>query len=81
MAADVERSAKLKLMEIADRVVLLADHSKFGKSAPILLCDFSHIEALVTDGSVPNDLATALEAQQVRVETVTAEAQTISANL
>jgi DeoR/GlpR family transcriptional regulator of sugar metabolism len=81
VAADVERSAKLKLMEIADRVVLLADRSKFGKSAPILLCDFSHIEALVTDGSVPNDLATALETQQVRVETVTAEAQAISANL
>jgi DeoR/GlpR family transcriptional regulator of sugar metabolism len=70
VAADVERSAKLKLMEIADRIVLLADRSKFGKSAPILLCDFSHIEALVTDGVVPADLTAALETQHVRLETV-----------
>jgi DeoR/GlpR family transcriptional regulator of sugar metabolism len=81
VAADVERSAKLKLMEVADRVILLADHSKFGKSAPILLCDFSRIEALVTDGAVPDDLAVALAMQRVRVETVVAEAPTLSTQM
>ena len=70
VAADVERSAKLKLMEIADRVVLLADHSKFGRSAPVLLCDFSHIEILVTDAAVPAELKLALEERSVRVEMV-----------
>jgi DeoR/GlpR family transcriptional regulator of sugar metabolism len=77
VAADVERGAKLKLMEIADRVVLLADHSKFGKSAPVLLCDFSRIEALVTDGIVPDELTVALGAQRVRIETVPFEAHVL----
>lgn len=51
--ADIERPTKLALMEIADRVVLLADHSKFDRSAPVLLCPLDKIDHLVTDRRLP----------------------------
>lgn len=47
--ADVERETKLALMDIASTVVLLADHDKFRRLAPIRLCDLDRIDRLVTD--------------------------------
>lgn len=47
--ADVERETKLALMDIAENVVLLADHDKFRRLAPIRLCDLDRINRLVTD--------------------------------
>jgi len=49
VSTDVERPTKLALIEIADRVVLLADHTKFESSAPVLLCSFDRIDAVLTD--------------------------------
>ncbi|WP_158746919.1 DeoR/GlpR family DNA-binding transcription regulator [Acidisphaera sp. L21] len=51
--ADVERPTKLALMAAADRVILLADHSKAGRSAPVLLCGLERISTLVTDARPP----------------------------
>lgn len=49
VATDRERPTKLALMDIADRVVLLADHSKFDASAAVLLCPLRRLDAVVTD--------------------------------
>lgn len=53
VATDNERPTKLALIEIADEVVLLADHSKFTTAAPVLLCPHERITTLVTDGPLP----------------------------
>ncbi|KRE60953.1 hypothetical protein ASG78_11335 [Nostocoides sp. Soil756] len=53
VATDNERPTKLALIDVADRVVLLADHSKFSTAAPVLLCPLDRIDALVTDGPLP----------------------------
>lgn len=58
--SDVERPTKHALMEVADRVVLLADASKFTTSAPVRLCDFADIDVLVTDAEPPPDVHAAL---------------------
>lgn len=49
VSADAERPTKLALMGIADEVVLLVDHTKFSRSAPVLLCDLDALGAVVTD--------------------------------
>jgi DeoR/GlpR family transcriptional regulator of sugar metabolism len=69
VAADVERITKLMLRDVADRVVLVADHSKFGRAAPVILCGFAGIAALVTDAPPPDAVAAALRVHGVQVET------------
>lgn len=58
--ADIERPTKRALMQAADQVVLLADHSKFSLSEPVLLCGLDELDALVTDRPPPADVAAAL---------------------
>jgi len=43
-------------MSIADRVVLLVDSSKFLASAPVHLCGWDEISAVVTDAPPPTDV-------------------------
>ena len=56
VATDNERPTKLALMAIADRVVLLVDTSKFVASAPVHLCGWDDISAVVTDAPPPDDI-------------------------
>ena len=56
VSTDNERPTKLALMSIADRVVLLVDSSKFRVSAPVHLCDWDAISAVVTDAPPPLDV-------------------------
>ena len=53
VSTDNERPTKLALMSIADRVVLLVDSSKFLASAPVHLCGWDEISAVVTDAPPP----------------------------
>jgi DeoR/GlpR family transcriptional regulator of sugar metabolism len=48
-------------MDIADDVVLLVDGTKFATSAPVLLCSFDSVNALVTDMAPPEDVVEALD--------------------
>lgn len=73
--ADIERPTKQALMEIADEVVLLVDHTKFDQSAPILLCTLDRLDRLVTDRTPPPDMVHALERASVRVEVAAAADQ------
>jgi DeoR/GlpR family transcriptional regulator of sugar metabolism len=58
---DIERPTKRALMDIADEVVLLVDETKFSTSAPVLLCSFDSVNALVTDMAPPEDVVEALD--------------------
>jgi DeoR/GlpR family transcriptional regulator of sugar metabolism len=53
VSTDNERPTKLALMSIADRVVLLVDSSKFLASAPVHLCGWDDISAVVSDAPPP----------------------------
>jgi len=75
VAADVERPTKRALIGIADRVVLLADHSKFLEPAPVLLAPLNELSAVVTDAVPPAPIAERLRASGVELHVVPAEGQ------
>ena len=41
------------MMRCADEVVVLADHTKFGRQALAHLCELGAIDTLVTDAATP----------------------------
>jgi DeoR family fructose operon transcriptional repressor len=73
--ADVERPTKLALMDVANEVVLLADHTKFERSAPILLCPLERVDRLITDMPPPRDIAAALRRGRVQLEIAAADGE------
>jgi DeoR/GlpR family transcriptional regulator of sugar metabolism len=46
MMVDVERA----MMNVADGVILAADHTKFGKRGVVKLCELDRVDVIVTDG-------------------------------
>lgn len=56
------------LIAAAERVFVVADHSKFGKRALVRACDIEAIDMLITDKEPPPDLARKLEQAGVVVE-------------
>jgi DeoR/GlpR family transcriptional regulator of sugar metabolism len=64
-SADVEKLVKLELMDIADRIVLLIDHDKFSARAPVFLCDWDRLSAVVTDRQPPTAIAERLQAHGI----------------
>jgi DeoR family transcriptional regulator, aga operon transcriptional repressor len=49
---DHEALVKRKLLEVADRVVLLADSTKFRSAAMVRVCPLEDIDAMVTDDDI-----------------------------
>ena len=47
--------------------VLMTDSTKFGRIAPIHLCNFDSIDILITDSGIPDKFKTAFETAGVRV--------------
>lgn len=66
-SADVERNVKNTLMDIADRVVLLIDHDKFAATAPVRLCGWEQLSAVVSDRVPPPDVAADLRRHGVEL--------------
>lgn len=58
------------LMEAAERVIVVADHSKFGKRALVRACELNRIDMLITDKAPPQALAERLDEAGVVVEVV-----------
>ena len=56
------------LIGAAERVIVVADHSKFGKRALVRACDLDAIDMLVTNAAPPPDLAERLDEVGVVVE-------------
>lgn len=48
----LDAETKRAFIGIAERVVLLADSSKLRQTAPVPICDYDRIDALVTDGAI-----------------------------
>lgn len=67
VATNVERPTKQAFIDACDRVVLLADHTKFTASAPILLTTFDAVHVLVTDAAPPDEVAWALRQADVEL--------------
>ena len=58
------------MMDAATQVILLADSSKYGKVGFGKICDFSRIDILITDSSIPGSVKSRIESSGVRVITV-----------
>jgi DeoR/GlpR family transcriptional regulator of sugar metabolism len=67
VATDLERPTKQALMDVAARVVLLADHSKLSVSAPVRLASLDAVDVLVTDAPLPAGAVDAFEQAGVDV--------------
>ena len=66
-SVDVERLVKQTLMEIADRVVLVIDHRKFDVTAPVFLCNWDRLTAVVSDHEPPPQITAFLGQKGVQL--------------
>jgi DeoR/GlpR family transcriptional regulator of sugar metabolism len=63
-----------QMMACGQEVVIVADHTKFGRLALARLCGLGEIQRLVTDPGVPDEYRTILDAAGVTVHAVALEA-------
>ncbi len=64
---ELQARVRLRMMEISERTILLADHTKFGKSSLALVAPVARMHTLITDDKAPADTLAALRAQGVDV--------------
>ncbi len=64
---------KRALIEVSERVILLADSSKFDNSAMVKICPWDVIDRIIVDDAITADQRRMLEQQGVDVVTVTPE--------
>lgn len=67
MSALDEIAIKRAAMAQSERVVLVADHSKFGKPALISMIPLSDVHTMVTDSPPPEESIAALQALSIDV--------------
>lgn len=65
-----DAEVKRAMRKAASRTVLVADGTKFGRSAAAVVCATSDVDVLVTDSSVPADTAAELRGCGVDVQPV-----------
>ena len=65
-----EANFSREIIKGAARRIVAADAAKFGRAAPIALCDPALIDTLVTDAAPPEDLATAAQNWSMTIEVV-----------
>jgi DeoR family ulaG and ulaABCDEF operon transcriptional repressor len=58
--------AEAKLLKRADRLVVLADSSKFAAKGSLVVCPLNRIDTLITDENAPRDALAMLEAAGVK---------------
>ena len=68
VAKDLERSAKLAFIKAATKVIVLADHTKFDRQAPLRLAGLDVIDLVVTDREPPSATRKALEQAGVEIQ-------------
>lgn len=71
--------AESKLLKRADKLIVLADSSKFVSRGSLVVCPLSRIDTLITDSDAPSDALDMLRGHGVRVVVVDVGAQTIAA--
>jgi len=60
-------SAERRLIERAEKVILLVDHSKFHSSSGAIVCDWDEVDVLITEEAIPPALQEVLDAAGVEV--------------
>jgi DeoR family ulaG and ulaABCDEF operon transcriptional repressor len=71
--------AESKLLKRADKLIVLADSSKFVSRGSLVVCPLSRIDTLITDSDAPSDALDMLRGHGVPVVVVDAGAQTNAA--
>lgn len=66
-----EAMTKAKMLEIAQQVILLADHTKIGKVAFAKFADLSDIDVCIIDDKAPQDVMEKLKEAGIRICMVT----------
>lgn len=66
-ATDFDAVTKRELIGVADRVVLIADSSKFSNSAMVKVCDWQAISSVIIDDDLHEENATALRRAGVEI--------------
>lgn len=61
VASSDHAAIKRKMIELADRVFLLVDSSKFGARSVEFFCDLSEIDSVITDSGISQDAVKAIE--------------------
>ncbi len=64
-----EAATNRAIMQIGQQVIIVADHTKFGRVAGAFITPVTGIRVIVTDSSTPKEYIKTLEAQGVRVIT------------
>ncbi|MEC3879713.1 transcriptional repressor AgaR [Parapedobacter sp. 10938] len=59
-----------KMMEVSQKVIVLADSTKFGKRGFGRICDIEEVDRIITDSGVPDHTVKALERLGVKVTVV-----------
>ena len=60
-------AAERRLIDRAEEVILLVDHTKFGPSSGAIVCGLDEVDVLITDGEVPPAMREILAANGVRL--------------
>lgn len=66
----IEAATKRKMIEVAKQVVLLADHTKFGKVAFAQFSGLPKVDICITDDRVPQDVIRVMENRGINVHVV-----------
>jgi DeoR/GlpR family transcriptional regulator of sugar metabolism len=69
MLVETER----QMMACAQQVVIVADHTKFGRLELARLCGLDEVHMLVTDSRLPDDYRKTLESSRVRIHLASTE--------
>lgn len=62
-----EIQVKREMIKHAKRVIVLADHSKFGRVAPLKIADMSAVQQIITDIGIPDADRRAIESLGVEI--------------
>lgn len=68
--SDAEAEMKRAMIETASQVIVLADHSKFNKSAFSSFATLDDIDMMIVDSSITRDEILALNAHKITVKTI-----------
>ncbi|MGJ8592782.1 MAG: DeoR/GlpR family DNA-binding transcription regulator [Aquaticitalea sp.] len=65
-----EAELNKKMLNAAQKVIVLADSSKFGKKSFARICDLSQVDEIITDSGIPNATKKKLEEKDIKVTIV-----------
>jgi DeoR family transcriptional regulator, fructose operon transcriptional repressor len=70
-----EAQAKRAMVDHASQVILVADHSKFGRISFAHICDLDRVQAVITDDGLPPRVAAAIERRGITLHVAARRAE------